>query len=635
MSNGDDNNVVQVGALSLDRDQRVLHAAIPNGSKLTIAVGQSICGQSSIIKISDEALIVEWSDTKTRLSVNVVDAEHITRYDLQWSTPFSPSSIHYLKDVIDLNGGGHWYGGPELGNQTFPIDDSAYGMFPYVTGDVNNYGAAGSGIERFWLCSNKMVVYVPQEVPLWVAHKDRHLSLQAQITDSVYDNFYSSQSPTLAYSLFIPKDKNVSLKDFLMSVLGTLYDKPTGMPDRRMIAQPVWTTWARYKAAISQESTLAYAQEIKDHNYPISQLELDDAWATKYGDFTFDPIKFPDPKGMIEKLRAQDIRLTIWIHPFINKDSVNGSNPALFPFFLQKPEGGPCEVSWWDGKEAYCVDFTNPSAADWFVAQLESLKQLGVHSFKFDAGETNYFPRKFKLFSGGSPNDFSRAYAKMASRMGEDIEIRVFSETQAIPAFIRTLDRNSSWDNAGLKTVLPVALNFSILGYPFNLPDMVGGNAYDTPMPEKELFIRWMQANVFLLCMQLSFTPWQFDQETVDICDKMIKLRAEWTDYMLAECEKCASTGLPVIRPLWWLGEHEEALTCSRQFLVGDRLLVAIVVDKDVRMQSVLIPTGTWKCGIDGVVHQGPVLINQVIPLDQLAFYVLQDDAATFACGII
>ncbi len=627
-----DNNddIVELGALSLDRQQKILHAAIPNGSKLTINVAQSIDGRSSVIEKTEESLVVEWSDTNTRLSAKVADGEHITRYNLEWTT----SAVHYLKDVVDLTTGGHWYGGPELANQTFPINDSAYHMFPYVSGDVNS-GTEGSGMERFWLCSNKLVVYVPPHVPLWVAHRDERLSLQAQITDSLYDNFYSGQSPTLTYSLFVPKDKDMSLKDFHMSVLWSIYDKPTGMPDRRMIAEPVWTTWARYKDAISQDTTLAFAHEIKSHNYPISQLELDDRWATKYGDFTFDPEKFPDPKAMIETLDKMNIRLTIWIHPFVNKDSVNGKKEELFELFVQRPEGGPCDVSWWDGKEAYCVDFTNPRAADWFVGELESLKQLGVHSFKFDAGELNYFPRKFKLFSGSSPNDFSRAYVKTASRMGGDIEIRVFSETQAIPAFIRTLDRNSSWDNSGLKTVLPVALNFSVLGYPFNLPDMVGGNAYHTPMPEKELFIRWVQANVFLLCVQFSFAPWQFDQETVDICDKMMKLRGEWTDYMLAECEKCATTGLPVVRPLWWLGEHEEALTSSRQFLVGDRLLVAVVVDKDVRSQSVFIPTGSWKSAIDDVVHQGPVLIHQTIPLDQLAFYVRQEDAAAYSCGII
>lgn len=55
-------------------------------------------------------------------------------------------------------------------------------------------------------------------------------------------------------------------------------------------------------------------------------------------------------------------------------------------------------------------------------------------------------------------------------------------------------------------------------GYPFVLPDMIGGNGYNLPhaqadIPTKELFIRWVQANTFLPAMQFSFPPWGFDDE--------------------------------------------------------------------------------------------------------------------------
>ena len=58
----------------------------------------------------------------------------------------------------------------------------------------------------------------------------------------------------------------------------------------------------------------------------------------------------------------------------------------------------------------------------------------------------------------------------------------------------------------------------SFAGYPFVLPDMIGGNGYaggldGTELPSKELFVRWMQANVFMPAMQFSFAPWQYDQE--------------------------------------------------------------------------------------------------------------------------
>lgn len=84
---------------------------------------------------------------------------------------------------------------------------------------------------------------------------------------------------------------------------------------------------------------------------------------------------------------------------------------------------------------------------------------------------------------------------------------------QDVAIFFRMLDKDSNWgyDN-GLKTLVPTLLQFSLEGYPFVLPDMIGGNGYGDH-PDRELFVRWMQANVFMPAMQFSYTPWDYDQE--------------------------------------------------------------------------------------------------------------------------
>ena len=84
------------------------------------------------------------------------------------------------------------------------------------------------------------------------------------------------------------------------------------------------------------------------------------------------------------------------------------------------------------------------------------------------------------------------------------------------------MDKDSYWgyDN-GLQTVIPTALLFSTIGYPFILPDMIGGNVYyDEELPSEELFIRWMQLNAFMPAMQFSISPWQYDDEKVKTISK-------------------------------------------------------------------------------------------------------------------
>lgn len=56
-------------------------------------------------------------------------------------------------------------------------------------------------------------------------------------------------------------------------------------------------------------------------NYPISQLEIDDGWSTKYGDWLFNRAKFPDPRMLISRLKNLVPAVTVWVHPFVNTDS--------------------------------------------------------------------------------------------------------------------------------------------------------------------------------------------------------------------------------------------------------------------------------------------------------------------------
>ena len=42
-----------------------------------------------------------------------------------------------------------------------------------------------------------------------------------------------------------------------------------------------------------------------------------------------------------------------------------------------------------------------------------------------------------------------------------------------------------------------------LLGFPFCLPDMIGGNAYFGQRPDQELMVRWTQVNALMPAMQV------------------------------------------------------------------------------------------------------------------------------------
>lgn len=136
----------------------------------------------------------------------------------------------------------------------------------------------------------------------------------------------------------------------------------------------------------------------------------------------------------------------------------------------------------WDGTLAALVDFTAPNASDWYFRRLNDFQtKYGIESFKFDAGESNWMPfyRSYHIESV-NPDYYGQAYAEAVTKhIGNGLEVRIGLHTQALPIFVRMLDKDSvaGYDN-GLRTLIPTALTFGLLGYPFVLPDMVGGNAY-------------------------------------------------------------------------------------------------------------------------------------------------------------
>lgn len=259
------------------------------------------------------------------------------------------------------------------------------------------------------------------------------------------------------------------------------FPKPIKVPSPEVFKKPLWSTWAFHKTAVSQEKLLRYASDISKYGFPCSHLELDDRYTADYGEFDFDPQKFPNASGMFKELREAGFQVSLWTHPFINYDSINFGVAVENGLFVREPSGElPALVRWWNGIGGI-LDFTNPKAREWYSSHLRMLKHhYDVTSFKFDAGETSYLPREFSTLTPlADPSTFTRRYTEMAIPFNERAELRVGYQSQNISCFFRIIDRDSVWGHElGLKSIIPTVLTVSILGYQFVLPDMIGGNAY-------------------------------------------------------------------------------------------------------------------------------------------------------------
>lgn len=495
-------------------------------------------GKKTTLKASNHDIIFETiTDSEDFLHINV---KHTLKYDTS------------VMDCLVLSSSS-WFGGAEQKRQYWPINDAFNDNQAYYSKELDSAGVS----ERYWLSSKGVFIYISDRVPLFI-HQNTEISRQQLCFEAkkvlpfyVHDNLDFK----LEYSIGIASNARLAQ----MKAVETFLGKPTGIPDTDMVRYPIWSTWVRYGRDIDGKILLEFAKEIKDNGFKIAQLEIDDLWEKCYGSYQIAD-KFSDIKNVTTTLREQGIATTMWIHPFINSDCQPYYDEAKAKNYLVKSHDGSYFLRWWNSKDQYTAstfDFTNPAVRVWYREQLDRLLQeTGIDTFKFDAGESSFVPPD-PVLAGPTdfyPSQMTTDFLSTVVDYGPKLEIRVAQGTQKYPVFVRILDFDSrwTWEN-GLPTLITTVLLFNIVGYPFVLPDMIGGNNYNDDIVTKELYIRWMQANVFLPTLQFSISPWQFDDETTALALKLTKLHEDYADKIIERFNLAVSRGDPVNPPIWWV----------------------------------------------------------------------------------
>jgi alpha-glucosidase (family GH31 glycosyl hydrolase) len=421
------------------------------------------------------------------------------------------------------------------------------------------------------------------------------------------------------------------VKAATLSALDTL-PRPPHAPLADLLRAPIWTTWARYKAGVTQAACERFAGEIASRNLPRSVLEIDDRWQASYGDLTFDTAKFPDARAMVGRLHAAGFKVTLWVMPFCEEGSGAYAEGAAKGYWVRSAESAglglkPGFFRWWNSAPAVALDVTNPAAVEWFLGRLRALQtDIGIDGFKFDAGEPCFLPAGFITHAPLShPSEYTRAWVSRVAACFDVAEVRTGHRTQAVPLLTRMGDRFSEWgvDN-GLGSIIPTLLTSGVLGYPFCLPDMIGGNAYFGRHPNPELMIRWAQANALMPAVQFSIAPWDLSPAADALVTASLAQRDGSLDTIVALSNAAAATLAPICRPLWWLDATDvETFEIDDQFALGDDCIVAPVVTKGAVGRDVYLTRGRWRDAAQpGTVHEGGAwLRGYPAPLDTLPVF--------------
>jgi alpha-glucosidase (family GH31 glycosyl hydrolase) len=279
-------------------------------------------------------------------------------------------------------------------------------------------------------------------------------------------------------------------------------------------------------------------------------------------------------------------------------------------------------IRWWNGASA-CLDLSNSKTMDWFKGRLDYLQEeYDIDGFKFDAGDADFYTDGVVSRKACTPNRHTMYFAELGLDYPLN-EYRASWKMAGLPLVQRLRDKGHNWED--LQKLIPDQMSQSIMGYAYTCPDMIGGGEFrsflNSSTIDQELVVRSAQVHALMPMMQFSVAPWRvLSEENQKICLKMANLHVKMGDEILALAKNAAITGKPIVQPMAMAFPESGYENIKDQFMLGDDILVAPLVEQGARSRKLILPEGRW-VSEEGETFKGGKTFVIDVPLDRLAYF--------------
>lgn len=396
------------------------------------------------------------------------------------------------------------------------------------------------------------------------------------------------------------------------------YTSLTGKPS----LPPQWTfgLWlsTSFTTNYDEKTVMSFIDGMEERGIPLQVFHFDCFWMKDFhwSDFVWDSRVFPDPKGMLSRIREKGLKVCVWINSYIAQESCLFAEGMEKGYFVKRKNGDVWQWDMWQPGMAL-VDFTNPAACKWFQDKLEVLLDMGVDCFKTDFGER--IPTEDVVYYDGSdPVKMHNYYTYLYNKTVYELLQRKRGKDDAV-LFARSATAGGQkfpvhwggdcWSNyEAMAESMRGGLSLTMSGFGYWSHDIGGFEDTSTP----DVYKRW--AAFGLLSTHSRFhgstsyrVPWAYDDEAVDVVRFFTKLKLSLTPYLYSSAVRTSRTGVPMMRSM--VLEFENDPVCQyldRQYMLGDSLLVAPIFN-DRGEAYYYLPEGTWTNYLTGETVEGGV----------------------------
>ncbi|WEJ85838.1 TIM-barrel domain-containing protein [Kluyvera intermedia] len=419
----------------------------------------------------------------------------------------------------------------------------------------------------------------------------------------------------------------------------------------------LWQCKLRYR---NQQEVLEVAREYHRRHLPLSVMVIDFFHWPNQGTWCFDPVDWPDPKAMVEELESLGIKLMVSVWPTVEARS------PLFPqmkakgWLVTSDRGVQVNLDFMGNTTFY--DATHPQARQFVWETVKkNYYDLGIKLFWLDEAEPEYRAYDFDNYryhagpvlevGNRYPRDFAQGFYDGLHDAGEKEIVNLvrcsWAGSQRYGVLAWSGDVHSSFH--AFRNQLAAGLNMGLAGIPWWTTDIggfQGGNIHDPAF--HELLIRWFQWAVFCPVLRMhgyreprvqpaesyrngipqcdSGSPnelWSYGEENYAIMQHWLGVRETLRPYIDKLYENAHNHGDPLMRPMFWhYPDEPQSWQTEDQYLFGEDLLVAPVMQVGQRQREVWLPGGHCWVSLDGERYQGGQRVTVVAALETIPLFI-------------
>ncbi|XP_041980599.1 myogenesis-regulating glycosidase isoform X3 [Aricia agestis] len=562
----------------------------------------------------------------------------------------------------------HWYGAGQSSNLTWPLNFGSIDFTSFITGDMQK-SQWSNVLTRYLINSKGAAIIVDDQTPLQISvnKKGKDICIRAKYDDFAYANRLT-EFPEMRYNICTSRDMKSLHSSIHSHRQAPLWDglKPADMQTLDfLITEPIWQIAPRFKHELQDETISRYTEDVIDLGFlKQGHVLINEFWQNEIGDLTVDTSRFATLNVTVDKLHRRGFKVAFTVQPFISTESRNFAETVQKRLLISERNSDrriPALTRFKTLASAAVLDITNNRSVPWFLDKLQAvIDEYHIDSFFLDLGTAYDMPHYYHCEKQIiNPDQYKTIFTKTFEKTLNVIGVSSAVSLPRPPIFVSLPPFESSWE--ALRLVIPTILTYGVNGFPFIMPGAVGGDIYwpgseqflpsarergsvemnsnntvqenGIELPERELYMRWLQMATFLPVMKFTHLPSKYNDERVlEMAKNLTLLRQKWVIPLLLKFKREAlEEGLPLVRPLWLVADGEAALLVRDEFVVGDELVVAPVVNKGQTTREVYLPAGLWQDGIDGSLRKGNRWMHEYkVPTDRVAYFLRKPDDMRF-----